>query len=408
MNIDLNSYLNKHQRAASRFIHSRLKENGFESYLVGGCVRDLLIGLPALDLDMTTDATPEQTMAIFPNAIPVGIDFGTIIVRSHRLSIELTTYRTETTYTDGRRPDKVHFGKSLEEDIYRRDFTMNGLAVDPVNGKIFDYVNGQKDIERKILRTIGSARERFAEDGLRAIRGCRFAAKFELEIEQSTFNAMKEMRSVTANVSVERFTDEWKKTIQFPRRNQFWQLLNETTLLSLFLKPKKLLNNEEMNRLLSFKKCMSIGVYAALLFEVLGYHYDDCKQTLKGLKFSKKDTQVCFELMRFRSLVQKDLQGLRHQLSQVSVGYRKHLRRFMYIHPALKSYFNTALVQFRNRDMPLSISQLKINGSQLANLGFKGKSIGETLSFLQGAVFENKVENNTEALTEYLQKYAML
>ena len=166
-------------REEVRTINRVLREKGYQCYLVGGSVRDLLLGFNVYDFDFATDARPGEVSKLFRRVIPTGIKHGTVTVLMKNGTYEITTYRSEGKYLDGRRPEEVHFSDTLEEDVLRRDFTINGLAYDISEEKIIDYVEGMKDLKDELVRTIGDPVERFSEDGLRTYRACRFAAKLK-------------------------------------------------------------------------------------------------------------------------------------------------------------------------------------------------------------------------------------
>lgn len=189
-----------------------LRAAGYESYLVGGCVRDLILGLEPKDWDITTDAAPEQIQAVFPDSFYEN-DYGTVGVKTGsedaRLTIiEVTPYRTESGYSDKRRPDKVEFGTSLEEDLARRDFTINAIALDESKGHLVDPYNGQKDIKDKLIRAVGKAQERFSEDSLRMLRAVRLVAELGFGIDGDTAAAISENSKHLSHVSRERVRDE--------------------------------------------------------------------------------------------------------------------------------------------------------------------------------------------------------
>lgn len=184
-----------------------LRRTGHEAFLVGGCVRDLVRGVEPKDYDIATSARPTDVQALFPRTAPVGASFGVILVMEQGRSFEVATYRTESDYTDGRRPGSVAFA-TVRKDVLRRDFTVNGLLLDPQTGQIIDYVNGLADIDRKVIRTIGAADERFAEDHLRMLRAVRFAANLTFTIETGTFAAIQKNAQSIRRVSAERIRDE--------------------------------------------------------------------------------------------------------------------------------------------------------------------------------------------------------
>jgi poly(A) polymerase/tRNA nucleotidyltransferase (CCA-adding enzyme) len=210
-------------------------KNGFECFLVGGCVRDLILGYEIYDYDFATNARPEQVMKLFRRVIPVGIKHGTVCVLIKDLEFEVTTYRADGKYVDGRRPEKVHFADRLQEDVLRRDFTINGLAYDIDNDEIIDYVNGLEDLDKDIIRTIGDPMERFSEDGLRTYRACRFAAKLGFKIERETFNAIKKTLDIAAMISAERIKDELMKLLSTGMPSIGFEYMRESGLLKLFL-----------------------------------------------------------------------------------------------------------------------------------------------------------------------------
>ncbi|MDR1929152.1 MAG: HD domain-containing protein [Treponema sp.] len=208
---------------------------GRELYLVGGAVRDLLLGRESADWDLATSARPEEVMKLFKRVIPTGIKHGTVTVRYKGKSLEVTTFRTESAYSDGRRPDEVQYAAAIEEDLSRRDFTMNSAAVKLPEGTLIDPFDGRGDIKRRIIRSVGRAEERFAEDGLRPMRAVRFAAQLGFELEGDTLAAIPGALSTTARVAAERIRDELDKTIASfnPRRGLL--LMEETGLLRLVL-----------------------------------------------------------------------------------------------------------------------------------------------------------------------------
>lgn len=211
------------------------RDNGFEAYLVGGAVRDVLLGKKASDWDIATDAKPEDVMRIFHKVIPTGIDHGTVTVHFMKEEIEVTTYRIDADYTDGRHPGSVKYTSDITEDLSRRDFTMNAIAASLEDGAIVDPFHGEEDIKQKIIRTVGKAEERFAEDGLRPVRAVRFAAKTGFSIEEKTLAAIPPALGITAKISIERFRDEFLKLVASPEPVKGLRLMEETGIMKLFL-----------------------------------------------------------------------------------------------------------------------------------------------------------------------------
>ncbi|MCX5831797.1 MAG: CCA tRNA nucleotidyltransferase [Deltaproteobacteria bacterium] len=215
---------------SARLVLDRLKSAGHEAYLVGGCVRDLIRGVPPGDYDIVTSAVPDAVMAIFPHTIPVGMSFGVVLVIEQGKKYEVAAFRREDGYVDGRRPTSVS-PASAEEDVRRRDFTINGLLLDHETGRLLDYVGGMADIERRLVRTIGGPRQRFAEDHLRLLRAVRFAASLGYQIEPETLTAIKVQAGTIRRISAERIREELTKIITRPGARRGMELLAETGLL---------------------------------------------------------------------------------------------------------------------------------------------------------------------------------
>ncbi|WP_437648688.1 CCA tRNA nucleotidyltransferase [Sorangium sp. So ce362] len=213
----------------------RLRERGKRGWIVGGCVRDLLRGEPAKDWDVATDARPDEVVAAFRKVIPTGIQHGTVTVVVRGVPYEVTTLRGDGTYSDGRRPDRVEFVDDITADLARRDFTMNAIAIDPVDGHLIDPFGGQRDLEAKIIRAVGDPGERFAEDGLRVLRAARFAATLESALDPETERAMGTARShqTFRCVSAERVRDEWLKAMRARRPSVAFEIMRRTELLSI-------------------------------------------------------------------------------------------------------------------------------------------------------------------------------
>jgi poly(A) polymerase len=241
-------------RDFSASIVKTLRQRGFQAYLVGGCVRDLLLGREPKDYDVATDATPQQVMGIFPETYGVGVQFGVVLVPapvraqdtdeadgasggnlSKRHAVEVATFRSDMGYSDGRHPDEVRFSRDPREDVARRDFTINGMLLDPLSGEtpgeVLDFVGGRKDLEAGTIRAIGDPERRFAEDKLRMLRAVRFAARFEYLIEPATFAAMQKLANQIQVVSRERVRDELARMLTEGHGRRAFLLLDESGLL---------------------------------------------------------------------------------------------------------------------------------------------------------------------------------
>jgi poly(A) polymerase len=219
-----------------------LREQGYQAYLCGGCVRDLLLGREPADYDVSTDATPDQVMRLFPKTYAVGAQFGVVLVpvpategarheSEKTRAIEVATFRSDVGYSDGRHPDQVRFSQTAQEDVERRDFTINGLLLDPLQNQVLDFVGGRKDLEARMIRSIGDPNRRFAEDKLRMLRAARFAARLGYTIEPATLSAIRERAAQIHQVSRERARDELTKMLTEGRARDAFLLLDQTGLL---------------------------------------------------------------------------------------------------------------------------------------------------------------------------------
>jgi len=226
-------------QASALWVLQQLRTHCHTAYFVGGCVRDLLLGVSPQDYDIATSAHPDQVMSLFPNTIAVGAQFGVVLVvvpadgteDSKPIHVEVATYRSDVGYSDGRHPDAVRYSKTAQEDVHRRDFTINGLLLDPLNNAVLDFVGGRSDLEHKIIRTIGDPRQRFQEDKLRMMRAVRFAARLGYGIDPNSMSVIRELAREIHQVSRERIRDELDKMLTEGRVRQCFELLDATGLL---------------------------------------------------------------------------------------------------------------------------------------------------------------------------------
>lgn len=209
-----------------------LRSHGKRAWIVGGCVRDLLIGRIANDWDVATDARPDELLRIFPKAIPTGIEHGTVTIVRQGHHFEVTTLRGEGTYSDGRHPDWVEFVDDITADLARRDFTVNAIALDPADGKVIDPFDGRGDLRRGLLRAVGDPRDRFGEDGLRVLRAARFVATLELALDPATEAAVGPTLDTFRKVAQERVRDEWIKTMTANKPSRAFEVMRRTGILA--------------------------------------------------------------------------------------------------------------------------------------------------------------------------------
>jgi poly(A) polymerase len=221
------------EKTATRIVR-RLRDAGYEAFFAGGCVRDKLLGRAAHDIDVATNAPPEKVQRLFPRTVAVGAQFGVVVVLEGNAEFQVATFRADGVYIDGRRPESVTF-TTAEGDAQRRDFTVNGLFYDPLEGRVLDFVGGEADLRAGILRCIGEPAARFREDKLRLLRGVRFAATLGFEIDPPTWEALRELAPEIPSVSAERIRDELVKIFLHPSRVRGFDLLDAAGLLEILL-----------------------------------------------------------------------------------------------------------------------------------------------------------------------------
>jgi len=406
-----------------RYIEETLAQHGYEAWLVGGSVRDLLIAGRLSDLDYTTNATPDVVQKIFSRTVPIGIKFGTILVLHKKQKVEITTYRADADYTDGRRPNKVEYAKDLATDIKRRDFTVNGLAYSATRQEIADYCGGVADLEKKILRTIGDPLARFSEDGLRPIRGCRIAAKLGFAIEPATLAAMRACIAITAKVAPERFFDEWRKTLRMKNRRAYWQHLLDAHILPAFLPhvSAAFVGNarEQFLREIDALHLVTMADYAAALFYLLQITDTALIQsTLKETKFPTVEARLCSALLAsplFSLGENFSRQEFKAHLADVPRRERlAHTRFFTAMHAATQrsaGISDERIRQFREKVLslyksirysrePLDLADLAVTGNDIQALGIKGRAVGEVLARVLRAVISDPALNDAAKLLQ--------
>jgi poly(A) polymerase len=216
----------------ARSIVARLRDAGHQAYLVGGCVRDMLLGRPPKDFDVATDARPDRVSELFERSEQVGAHFGVVLVRENTSQVEVATFRSDASYSDGRRPDAVRFEADPRQDAMRRDFTINALLLDPATDQVLDFTGGREDLRRRVVRAIGEPEARFQEDHLRLIRAVRFAARLDFAIEPGTMAALARLHGLIVKVSPERVRDELARILTEGGARRGFELLDETGLLA--------------------------------------------------------------------------------------------------------------------------------------------------------------------------------
>jgi tRNA nucleotidyltransferase (CCA-adding enzyme) len=284
-----------------RDLCSLLHERGHGAWVVGGCVRDVLMGRRASDWDVATTALPAEVQKIFRRTIPTGIDHGTVTVLLGGDKYEVTTLRGESGYADGRRPDVVTFGASIDEDLGRRDFTVNAIAYQPIDDELVDPWKGEADLERRLLRAVRDARERFAEDGLRVLRAARFVATLGFELDPDTEAAIQPNLATYAKVSPERVREEWLKAFRASEPSRAFRIMRRTGMLAIHAGLLDALDDARFERTMRRVDLASSELVparlAALAWESRA-DLDAVDAWLRALRFSNREREATLLALR--------------------------------------------------------------------------------------------------------------
>jgi poly(A) polymerase/tRNA nucleotidyltransferase (CCA-adding enzyme) len=449
-----------------------LIDAGFKCYLVGGAVRDIALGKEPNDFDLASDALPEEVMKIFPKSVSVGAKFGTVIVLSkdeegENMEVEVTTFRSESDYVDGRWPSKVEFVKEIDKDLGRRDFTINAMALDLSSNEldlkedlkewnIYDPFDGQRDLDMKLIRAVGTPIERFKEDGLRAFKACRLAAQLQFEIEKDTLEAIKEAIPVAEQVSMERIRDEFMKMLlKSPQPSVGIDLMRETELLQIFI--PELLEGYGIEQKLfhthdvywhALRTCdvAHDSVKLAALFHDIGkartdmgnghfYGHDRvsaemAEDIMKRMKFSNTDIQKVSILIRnhmfYYPHLKEDMSKEEKENIEMHKWTDSAVRRFVQrvgeeniedlfrlriadaesnpnsdFKPEEITELQKRISKVLEEDMAFKVTDLKITGEDLASIGIeKGPEMGKILHELLEMALDDPLVNTKERLLE--------
>ena len=381
-------------------VMQQLVDAGYEAYFVGGSVRDMLLHKPISDVDIATSATPQEVKEIFSHTVDVGIEHGTVMVIHHKEGYEVTTFRTEEGYEDFRHPDKVTFVRSLEEDLKRRDFTINALAIG-IDDQLMDFFDGIGDLERQCLRCVGDAKERFNEDALRMFRAVRFVGQLGFQIEEKTKNAISLLKMNLSKVAVERMKVEFEKMIQSSFRKEALQLFVETGLYQAC--PLFDGKDEILLKLAEFPlKEMSVLQAWILFIDELNLSDKEVTHLLKSWKSSNE------------------------QIRDVLVGYKTYRARkeeewnffFAYACPyEVACEVETLLIaqdkstsmkglEATYHSLPIrSMNDIHLNGHdiiRILKLDKKGPIIGQVLKTVEKMILEQSISNDAEVLEMYV------
>ena len=375
-------------------IIEKLNENGYPAYMIGGCVRDIIMNNTPYDYDITTSAKPEEIIKIFKKTIPTGLKHGTVSVISDNNIYEVTTFRIDGIYTDNRRPKEVTFSHSLYEDVKRRDFTINSIAYNDKEGFI-DFFNGRSDIENKIIRTVNDPYERFKEDALRILRGIRFSSKFDFKIEEKTFNAMKDLMYLINNISKERIFDELKKMFTFSPFNSV-KLLKEAGFFKTL--------NFEINDNTENLKNLEIKNFETVI-SLLTYNKDSYEYILNSLKCSNKTKSKVRKIIKSFDFSLDDKQTVKKMLKTLKCD--DIIEEILQVRKALgfnicKAY--SLYKEITDKNECYLLKDLKINGNDLLKLNIKKEKISFTLNYLLDKVIEDNSLNTKDNLIDKVIK----
>jgi len=389
-------------RQAAIEIIRRLHQRGFEALLAGGCVRDMLLGRRAKDYDVATSARPEEVMRLFRRTLKVGAKFGVVIVLTRGRQVEVATFRSEAGYEDGRHPGTVEF-TSAAEDASRRDFTINGMFYNPLEKQVIDYVDGQADLKKRIVRTIGDPQERFGEDYLRMLRAVRFSTQLDFEIESRTYTAVRHCAGSIARISGERIAAELEGILCHPNRATGASMLRETGLLAVIFPGLEAERAERaVDVLARLRKRVDLPLALASLFA--GCPTDFAVERCRVLKLSKNHTRhITFLLARRNGLLdfEMPLARLKKLLAKPYFRDLYELERAIQKATAHKRNL-TALVKLRRRIRSLGDVDVKpdplLSGHDLIGLGaVPGPSLGQLAEELYIAQLEGDLQTKEQA-----------
>jgi poly(A) polymerase len=434
-------------RELANSVCDTLQRNGHQAFLVGGCVRDILLRRDPADYDVATNATPHQVLQLFANGLDVGAQFGVVLIRHDSLKVEVATFRSDVGYSDGRHPDRVVYSQTPEEDVQRRDFTINGLLMRHDTGEVLDFVGGRADLAAGIIRAIGEPSRRFAEDKLRMLRAVRFAARFGYSIEPATFAAIRKHANEIHIVSAERIREELTKLLTEGSARRGFELLDELGLLFQLLPeiavmkgvpqpPEYHPEGDVWHHTLLMLEGLPAGASSTLAWGVLLHdigkpptfrpasetgdrirfdgHVDVGVQMAdnlcRRLRFSNEDTDQIKSLvanhMKFKDVAQMRQSTLKRfvRLPQFDEHLELHRLDCQSSHGKLDAY--EALRAFLAETPPAEVRPPRLlSGDDLKDLGYTpGPEFQKILSTLEDAQLEEAVQTRDQAL-EFVRRH---
>lgn len=376
-----------------------LEKNGFEAYLVGGCVRDFLLGRIPNDYDITTNALPEQVIKAFSDykTIPTGLKHGTVTVIIKKFQVEITTYRKDSTYSDNRHPDSVEFTPSLKEDLVRRDFSMNAIAMN-LHQNIIDLYNGQEDMRKKLITCIENPDRRFEEDALRILRALRFASQLGFKIEKNTSESIHRNAHKLKNISAERINCEFEKLLN--GADPYSILKEYQNIIKIFM-PEYIYHDSVL------KKNTDSALIKRSAFFLNINSENNIYDIMKRLKYSNRDIEDTMILIKYfradissKPMLKIILKDIGKDMSYKLLGFRYACGE------DISSAVNMLDDIFKNNEC-FMIPQLKINGKDLIDMGISGIQIGKFLNILLEKVINNEIKNEKSELKGFVKNALM-
>lgn len=378
-----------------KYILNELYKNGYEGYIVGGCVRDYLMGKEPHDYDITTSALPEEVKKIFSHTVDTGIQHGTVTVIIDKTGFEITTYRIDGEYKDNRHPEEVIFTDRLSGDLSRRDFTINAIAYNDVKGYV-DLFGGIEDIKKKVIRGVGEPAKRFQEDALRMMRAVRFSAQLDFAIEENTLNALKENADLIENISIERIREEFFRLILSDHNERLDILLN-SGMTEHFLP-------EILGKKFDYGKIndLSCDIVVRLAYIFYGIDWVNVKKIMKRLRTDNKSMAAVTLISKYTDYEITDLYSMRKLVSLTEENVKKVIEVMCAVKNCdSEKYFN--MLEDVKNDC-CSLKDLALSGNDMIETGIKGKLVGEALNKALDYVMREPHKNNKDILLDYIKE----
>lgn len=377
------------------FILKELNKNGYEGYIVGGCVRDYLMGTEPHDYDITTSALPEEVKSIFSHTVDTGIQHGTVTVVIDKIGYEITTYRIDGEYKDNRHPEEVIFTDKLSGDLSRRDFTVNAIAYNPLNGYV-DLFNGRDDINKKIIRGVGVPAKRFQEDALRMMRAVRFSAQLDFSIEENTLKALKDNADLIENISIERIREEFFKLL-LSNHNERLDILLNSGMTEYFLP-------EILNRKYDYSKINGLSKDIVVRLSYVLSHIDskNVNKIMKRLKTDNKTGAAVTNIVKYVDYKITDDYSMRKLINLTG----ENTLNLIEVMGALNNsdMINEVNIYNRVKNDCCTLKSLDLTGNDLMSIGIKGKEIGEVLNKALDLAMKEPDKNNREVLLNIIKE----